>query len=204
MIGLPAPAPCATCPAQRPSGRRARAAEGPSGRASSSWTPGARRTPPPDIIRRSRLRRRTRVFPEQASAADDRSSLMENALSPIPARGHALAAVSLLSRSAAAGCSRPTRSPRHRQQARDRHAGRRLLRPLRAATPAQRARRRVDRVRLDLVGPLCQTGLEGLDDRVCKLHLGADQRGRINRVEATYDAPASTAISRCREIFAAG
>jgi len=52
--------------------------------------------------------------------------------------------------------------------------------------------------------PYARPGVEGLDDRVCKLHLGADQRGRINRVEVTYDAPGLNSISRCREIFAAG
>jgi hypothetical protein len=53
-------------------------------------------------------------------------------------------------------------------------------------------------------GPYARPGVEGLDDRVCKLHLGADPRGRINRVEVTYDAPGINSTSRCGEIFAAG
>ena len=46
-------------------------------------------------------------------------------------------------------------------------------------------------------------GPEGLDDRVCKLHLTADRRGRISAVEVRYDAPGMKSTSRCGEIFAA-
>lgn len=46
-------------------------------------------------------------------------------------------------------------------------------------------------------------GPEGLDDRVCKLHLTADKRGRISAVQVRYDAPGTKSTSRCGEIFAA-
>ena len=46
-------------------------------------------------------------------------------------------------------------------------------------------------------------GPEGLDDRVCKLHLTADRQGRINAVQVQYDAPGMKSTSRCGEIFAA-
>jgi hypothetical protein len=46
-------------------------------------------------------------------------------------------------------------------------------------------------------------GVEGLDQRVCRLHLVADARGRIERVDVLYDAPGNTSTSRCGEIFAA-
>jgi hypothetical protein len=46
-------------------------------------------------------------------------------------------------------------------------------------------------------------GVEGLDEHVCRLHLVADSRGRIERVDVLYDAPGNTSTSRCGEIFAA-
>jgi hypothetical protein len=46
-------------------------------------------------------------------------------------------------------------------------------------------------------------GPAGLDDRVCKLHLTADKRGRISVVQVMYDAPGMKSTSRCGEIFAA-
>ena len=46
-------------------------------------------------------------------------------------------------------------------------------------------------------------GPEGLDDRVCKLRLGADRQGRINAVQVQYDAPGTKSTSRCGEIFGA-
>ena len=48
-----------------------------------------------------------------------------------------------------------------------------------------------------------KSGPEELAEHVCKLHLTADQRGRISSVEVLYDAPGFTGTSRCREIFAA-
>ena len=46
-------------------------------------------------------------------------------------------------------------------------------------------------------------GVEGLDERVCRLHLVADARGRIERVDVLYDAQGNTTTSRCGEIFSA-
>jgi hypothetical protein len=48
------------------------------------------------------------------------------------------------------------------------------------------------------------TGPKELDEHSCRLHLTADQRGRISRVEILYDAPGLKSTSRCREIFDAG
>jgi hypothetical protein len=52
--------------------------------------------------------------------------------------------------------------------------------------------------------PYARPGPEGLDERVCKLHLTADGRGRINSVQIQYDAQGTKSTSRCGEIFAAG
>jgi len=46
-------------------------------------------------------------------------------------------------------------------------------------------------------------GVEGLNDRVCKLDFTADQRGRIDSVVVRFDAPGLKSTSRCGEIFAA-
>ena len=51
--------------------------------------------------------------------------------------------------------------------------------------------------------PYAKAGPEGLDEHVCKLHIGTDTRGRIQRVEVQYDAPGLKSTSRCGEIFAA-
>ena len=47
-------------------------------------------------------------------------------------------------------------------------------------------------------------GFEGLDDRICRLRLKSDARGRMSEVDVVFDAPGRTSTSRCREIFAAG
>ncbi len=51
--------------------------------------------------------------------------------------------------------------------------------------------------------PYAPPGPEGLDERVCKLHLTADKRGRIAAVQIQYDAQGMKSTSRCGEIFAA-
>ena len=45
-------------------------------------------------------------------------------------------------------------------------------------------------------------GVIGLDDRVCRLHLASDARGRIAHVEVLFDPPGLKSTSRCAEIFA--
>jgi len=45
-------------------------------------------------------------------------------------------------------------------------------------------------------------GVEGLNDRVCKLDFTADRRGRIDSVVVRFDAPGLKSTSRCGEIFA--
>jgi hypothetical protein len=45
-------------------------------------------------------------------------------------------------------------------------------------------------------------GVEGQDDRVCRLILVADKENRITSVEITYDAQGKSSRSRCAEIFA--
>jgi hypothetical protein len=44
-------------------------------------------------------------------------------------------------------------------------------------------------------------GVEGLNDRVCKLDFTADRRGRIDSVVVRFDAPGLKSTSRCGEIF---
>ena len=51
--------------------------------------------------------------------------------------------------------------------------------------------------------PFAPPGQEGLDDRICKLHLTADKQGRINAVQVRYDAVGMKSTSRCGEIFSA-
>ena len=51
--------------------------------------------------------------------------------------------------------------------------------------------------------PYAKPGVEGLDERVCKLVLTSDPRGRINSVVVRYDAQGVKSASRCGEIFAA-
>ena len=51
--------------------------------------------------------------------------------------------------------------------------------------------------------PYARPGVEGLDERVCKLVLTSDPRGRINGVVVRYDAQGMQSTSRCGEIFAA-
>lgn len=44
-------------------------------------------------------------------------------------------------------------------------------------------------------------GVYGLDERVCKLRVTADKRGRIAAVEIRFDNPGRISTSRCSEIF---
>jgi len=52
--------------------------------------------------------------------------------------------------------------------------------------------------------PYAKPGVEGLDERVCKLALTSDRRGRIDSVVVRYDAQGMKSTSRCGEIFAEG
>jgi len=52
--------------------------------------------------------------------------------------------------------------------------------------------------------PYARPGVEGLDERVCKLVLTSDRRGRIDSVVVRYDAQGMKSTSRCGEIFAEG
>ena len=46
-------------------------------------------------------------------------------------------------------------------------------------------------------------GPAGLDERICRLHLTADPKGRITAADVVLDAQGKVIVSRCREIFAA-
>ena len=46
-------------------------------------------------------------------------------------------------------------------------------------------------------------GPERADDRLCKMRLTADRRGRISEVVIQFDGPGLKSTSRCGEIFAA-
>jgi hypothetical protein len=52
--------------------------------------------------------------------------------------------------------------------------------------------------------PFARPGVEGLDERVCKLALTSDRRGRIDSVVVRYDAQGMKSTSRCGEIFSEG
>jgi hypothetical protein len=51
--------------------------------------------------------------------------------------------------------------------------------------------------------PAAKAGPDSLDERVCRLRLTSDARGRISAVQVRYDAPGLKSTSRCGEIFAA-
>ena len=44
-------------------------------------------------------------------------------------------------------------------------------------------------------------GVNGLDDRVCKLHVVVDSRGRVATATVVFDAPGRISSSRCSEVF---
>ena len=50
--------------------------------------------------------------------------------------------------------------------------------------------------------PAAPAGTVGPDERVCKLRLGVDNKGRIGAVQIVYDAQGMKSRSRCGEIFA--
>jgi hypothetical protein len=50
--------------------------------------------------------------------------------------------------------------------------------------------------------PEAPPGPEGRDDRLCRLKVSVDKRGRISAVEILFDAPGLKSTSRCSEVFA--
>jgi hypothetical protein len=46
-------------------------------------------------------------------------------------------------------------------------------------------------------------GPAGLDDRICRLKVSVDTKGRVGAVQILFDAPGQKSTSRCSEIFAA-
>ncbi len=52
-------------------------------------------------------------------------------------------------------------------------------------------------------GAYARPGFAGVDEKICRLSLTADRRGRITGATIVFDAPGHTGLSRCREIFAA-
>lgn len=50
--------------------------------------------------------------------------------------------------------------------------------------------------------PEAPPGPEGRDDRVCRLKVSVDKRGKVSAVEILYDAPGLKSTSRCGEVFA--
>ena len=49
--------------------------------------------------------------------------------------------------------------------------------------------------------PEASPGPEGRDDRICRLKVSVDVRGRVSGVEILFDAPGLKSTSRCREVF---
>jgi hypothetical protein len=52
-------------------------------------------------------------------------------------------------------------------------------------------------------GPVGPGFFANTDERICRMRLSADRRGRIATVVIQYDGPGRTGTSRCREIFSA-
>jgi hypothetical protein len=50
--------------------------------------------------------------------------------------------------------------------------------------------------------PYAQAGPAGLDDRICRLKVSVDNKGRVSAVQVLFDAPGLKSTSRCSEIFA--
>ncbi len=46
-------------------------------------------------------------------------------------------------------------------------------------------------------------GPAGQDERICRLKVSVDNKGRVSAVQIIYDAQGRTSTSRCGEIFAA-
>ncbi len=51
--------------------------------------------------------------------------------------------------------------------------------------------------------PYAQPGPAGLDERICRLKITVDNKGRVGAVQIMFDAPGVKSTSRCSEIFAA-
>lgn len=51
--------------------------------------------------------------------------------------------------------------------------------------------------------PYALPGPAGLDERICRLKVSVDKRGRVSAVQIVFDAPGLKSTSRCSEIFAA-
>ena len=51
--------------------------------------------------------------------------------------------------------------------------------------------------------PYALPGPGGLDDRICRLKVSVDSKGRVSAVQILFDAPGLKSTSRCSEIFAA-
>ena len=51
--------------------------------------------------------------------------------------------------------------------------------------------------------PYSRPGPNGLDDRICRLKVTVDNKGRVSAVQIMFDAPGVNSTSRCSEIFAA-
>jgi hypothetical protein len=51
--------------------------------------------------------------------------------------------------------------------------------------------------------PYALPGPAGLDERICRLKVSVDNKGRVSAVQVLFDAPGLKSTSRCSEIFAA-
>ncbi len=51
--------------------------------------------------------------------------------------------------------------------------------------------------------PYSRPGPAGLDERICRLKVSVDNRGKVSAVQILFDAPGVKSTSRCSEIFAA-
>ena len=51
--------------------------------------------------------------------------------------------------------------------------------------------------------PYSRPGPAGLDERICRLKVSVDTKGRVSAVTVLFDAPGLTSTSRCAEIFSA-
>ena len=49
--------------------------------------------------------------------------------------------------------------------------------------------------------PFAKSGPEGLDERICRLRISVDPKGRISAVQILFDAVGLKSTSRCAEIF---
>ena len=51
--------------------------------------------------------------------------------------------------------------------------------------------------------PYTRPGPAGQDERICRLKVSVDSKGRVSSVAVQFDAPGLTSTSRCGEIFSA-